>query len=385
MLLPVQCKEIENVTVNGLKLKWELLPAVGRSLIKIEIPQCDKAKVEIETGKTLPYYAPGNLERNVGDVVDFSAKDARIISVEDPQGVLEQQKLENGMLTVKLSINVGFHTVIAMVMAGKAPQMRVFRIKVNDPAGDDKKAARFANNVLANAKWENINISSLLNAEVTTIYQQKYLEPRPNTVSARLGTDGYSPWTFPYWKSLPPAIKLDNVKNLLDVQSRLMTQQGVPFIWNSGEKNIAFTSLWNNYPVRIKFPVNKTGDAIYFLVSGSTNVMQCRIANVVIRLNYADGQTDSLELIPPINYWNLSTIDSPANAPGQGSRTDYTSEVERFCMPAKFPDIIRLGENCRAMLLNLKMRKGVELKNITLETLSQEVVVGLMGVTVMQY
>jgi len=35
------------------------------------------------------------------------------------------------------------------------------------------------------------------------------------------------------------------------------------------------------------------------------------------------------------------------------------------------------------MLLNLKMRPGVELKSVSLETLSQEVVVGLIGITVM--
>jgi hypothetical protein len=86
----------------------------------------------------------------------------------------------------------------------------------------------------------------------------------------------------------------------------------------------------------------------------------------------------------PINYWNLSTIDSHATAPGQGSRNDYTSEIDRFCMPAKSPETVHLGENCRAMLLNLRLRPGVELKSVSLETLSQEVVVGLMGITVMK-
>ena len=383
LVLPVQSDGIKNVTVNGVKFKWELLPGIGLSLLNISLPHSGKADVVIETGRTLPYYAPVVLEGNVGEILKIGTKDAKIISVEDPQSIFDQKKLEKGMLTAKLSKNAGFHTVIAKVMAGKAIQMRVFRIKVNDPAGDAKEAARFVKKVPANAKWENINISSLFNADVVTIYQQKYLAPRPNTVSARLGTDGYSPWTFPLWKYLPPSIKLDNVKNLLDIQSRLLTQQGVPFSWNSGEKNIAFTSMWNNYPVRIEFPVNKTGDAIYFLISGSTNVMQCHIANAVIRLNYADGKTDSLELIPPVNYWNLSTIDSHYKAPGQFNRADYTSEIDRFCLPAALPETVRLGENCRAMLLNLKLHQGVELKNIALETLSQEVVVGLMGVTIM--
>ena len=97
------------------------------------------------------------------------------------------------------------------------------------------------------------------------------------------------------------------MKGLMD-KDLLITPQGVPFRWNAGTQNIAFTSLWNNYPQKIDFPVNKTGEAIYFLVSGSTNVMQCQIANAVICLNYADGSQDSLELVPPINYWNLCPV-----------------------------------------------------------------------------
>ena len=135
---------------------------------------------------------------------------------------------------------------------------------------------------------------------------------------------------------------------------------------------------------KIDFQVNKTGDAIYFLVSGSTNVMQCQIANAVIRLKYEDGKTDSLELIPPVNYWNLSLITAGATAAGQDSRSDYTSKTDRFCLPEKLPQRVQLGENCRAMLLNLRLREGVLLKSVTLETLSQEVVVGLMGITLMK-
>jgi hypothetical protein len=139
------------------------------------------------------------------------------------------------------------------------------------------------------------------------------------------------------------------------------------------------------YYLRIIFicTINKKGDAIYFLIAGSTNVMQCQIANAVIRLYYADGQTDSMEVIPPVNYWNLSPISPHPTGPGQSSPTDYTVDVNRFCLPAKLPEIVVLGENCRAMLLNLKLRAGVELKSISLETLSQEVVVGLLGITVM--
>jgi len=43
---------------------------------------------------------------------------------------------------------------------------------------------------------------------------------------------------------------------------------------------------------------------------------------------------------------------------------------------------VQPGKNCREVLLGWHLRPGVALKSVTLETLS-EVVIGLMGVTVM--
>jgi hypothetical protein len=385
LLLPVQSEEIKNVTVNGKTAVWKLLPGVGRSILQLQLAKSVKADVVIETGKVLQYYPPVALEANVNEPLLIKAKDAQIIEFQDPQSVQDNEKVEKGILTAKLTSNKGYHTVVVKASAGKAPQWRVFRIKVNDPKGDAIQEARFVSEVPANATWETIDIKPSLNADITTIYQQKYLSPRPNTVSCRLGTDGYSPWTFWHWKTKLPEIKTDKVAGLLDDKGRLITPQGIPFNWNTGAKNVAFTSMWDNYPAKIDFPVNKTANAIYFLVSGSTNVMQCQIANAVIRLNYADGRTDSLELVPPVNYWNLCTISTDVAEAYKDKRNDYTSEMDRFCLPAKLPERVQLGENCRAMLLNLKLRKGVVLKSVTLETLSQEVVVGLMGVTMQDY
>jgi hypothetical protein len=382
ILLPVQCEDIKNVSVNGSKAKWTLIPGTGRSMLKIQLANASHADISIEMLRPLPCYAPAYYEGNTGDALKISAGNARIMSVEDPQGVFKDQRTGANELTGVLAGTRGYHTIILHTMAGKAPQLRIIRIKINDPADDALREARVEEKPPLDATWETVDIRPSFNADVTAIYKQKYLSPRPNTVSVRLGSDGYSPWTFPHWKSVPPVIKTDNIAGMVDQSGRLVTPQGVPFIQAAGDLNISFTSLWDNYPAKMNFPVNKTGNAVYFLVCGSTNVMQCQIANAVIRLNYADGQTDSLELVPPVNYWNLSTIEAHAGGPGQASASDYISKANSFCMPARMPETVNLGENCRAMLLNLKMRSGVELKSITLETLSQEVVVGIMGISI---
>jgi hypothetical protein len=130
--------------------------------------------------------------------------------------------------------------------------------------------------------------------------------------------------------------------------------------------------------------VNEQGKTIWLMVGGSTNQMQCDIANAIIVFTYEDKSQDTLSLIPPKNYWNLSPINIKAGAAGQVSRGDYTSEMDAFSVPKPFPKTVQLGENCRAMVLSRRLKTGIKLESVTLQTLSQEVVVGLMGVTIMK-
>ena len=217
------------------------------------------------------------------------------------------------------------------------------------------------------------------------VFQQRYVSPRPDTISVRIATDGYSPWTFPHWKSGPPPIGLDGVPALLDPANpaRVRTPQGVPFAWPGETRNIAFTSLWDNYPAHLDVEVNRAAEAAWFLVAGSTNVMQGRIANAVLHLRYADGIEERVELVPPFDFWNLSTMPVSGMAMGQSGRDDYTADVDAFAVPTPWPQTVRLGGNCRAVLLGRRLRDGVPLQRVRLETLSQEVVIGLMGVTLM--
>jgi hypothetical protein len=157
-------------------------------------------------------------------------------------------------------------------------------------------------------------------------------------------------------------------------EGQLQTSIGVPFAWNQDTtKNIAFTSLWDKWPNSVTVPVNKKGSAVWFLVCGSTNPMQTKITNAQLVIRYADDSIEHIELIPPVNFWMLS----------KWGTSDYDYKRDGFCLPAEPPAQVQLGDNCRAMVLNHKVRKDIEIKSVQLECLSQEVVIGLMGVTVM--
>jgi hypothetical protein len=384
--VPIRAENIASVTVDGNVVPFTVRPGFGQSIVEVRLPARRRSAVRIRMQKSLPQLAPVSIQKGVGEDVALHADRAHIVSFADPQSVLTAAVIRDGTVEARIAKNPGHHTVIAEVKTGALSQLRPFHIKVTDfvaeAAERDKRVASLPEAV----RWEPVDISAAFNGDLRTIYQQQYLSPRPNTVSARIGTDGYSAWTFPYWKAKPPMIELDNVARMLSASGRLVTAQRVPFSWSAttdAAPNIAFTSLWDNWPDRVTVPVHKKGEAVFLLVAGSTNFMQCNIANAVIRLRYEDGEEDSIDLVPPINYWNLSPIDIGIPTPGQQSRNDYTSPIDAFAIPKPHPQTVQLGENARAMLIDHRLRIGKRLESVTLETLSQEVVVGLMGLTVM--
>jgi hypothetical protein len=383
--LPVCARGIAGVTVNGRPARWTAEPGFGRTFVRVALPATREATIEVKVKQPAAVFGPVKVAGNTGGKVVLRAKAGVIRAFSDPQGVLAGAAVRRGAVAGRLTANAGAHTVIARVQCGELPQLRRFHVQISDPAAEKVATAKNIDRAPARANWQCVDLAPALNGDIRTIYSQQYLSPRPATMSARIGTDGYTPWTFPYWNSFPPVIKLDGVPALLEgtAGDRLRTPQGVPFAWPGEARNIAFTSRWDNWPDKVTVPVDCAGDAVWFLVCGSTNPMQGHIANAVLRLRYARGAEDALELVPPFNYWNLSPIRPVITAPGQGSRFDYTAETDAFCVPKPWPQTVQLGENCRAMLLGRRLRRGAALRSVTLETLSAEVVVGLMGVTVM--
>lgn len=382
--LPVQSAEIVSVKVNGAPVDYTVEPAPGRSLLAFVVKHCGEAEVEIvgrEAMEYEPVLALSGEVRSKGSLI-LNRKGSKIVKVYDPQQVFDDYSCKKGKLSYRIGRNAGAHTVVLEVNDGDLTYFKVLRIKVSDTRQAEADSYRNMEGEDLRGDWQPVDVSAACNADVQAIYKQKYLSPRPNTVSVRIGVDGFSPWTFPYWGTTPPEIKLDSLSSLY-ADGKLVVPQGVPFVWNGGDRNIAFVSLWDNYPDSLAFDMGgREGEAICFLVCGSTNMMQCHIANAEIRIDYEDGVSDIMPLTPPDNYWNLCPIDSHATAPGQFSRSYYTSEIDRFCLPEVMPRTVALGTNCRAMVLPRRLRSQKKIERVVLKCLSQEVVVGLMGISI---
>jgi hypothetical protein len=370
---PVRAAGMWRVMLNGREVPWQVEGGFGCTWLRLRTPKTSGAEVAIELAGRTPQVAAVAIASNVGDEIRLAAPRGRIVRWQDFHDVIGAAHADGPAIRGRLAPRPGRHLVLAEVRMGELPQRQLWKLRVSDPQGEAVLAARTPRDAPPTANWQGLDLGPYFNGDVRAIFQQQYLSPRPKTCSVRLGADGYSAWTFPYWGDQPPAIDLDNLPRLTDGTGRIRTPQGAPFLRFAGRKNVAFTSLWDNWPRSVRVPVGKRAETAWLLVCGSTNPMQTRIANAELRFHYADGQVEKLELVPPLNFWSL--------CPWAGA--DYSYATDDFCLPKPLPPTVQLGSNCRAMVLSWKLRPGAKLEDVTLETLSQDVVIGLMGVSLM--
>jgi hypothetical protein len=341
-------------------------------MVHVEVAKGSRFTIEMEVDGRRSPGTEMRVVKKAGDRLELASADGPILEIKDTQGCLEGLRVVSGKAEARVTSRAGHYAVLARTGSGQSSQWAVHKIQVTDPDGEAQRAARTPVLAPANAEWKAVDLRGTCNGDIRTIFEQKYLSPRPATCSLRLGTDGYTPWTFPYWGLKPPVIGLEELAQGKLVQGNwLVTPQNARFAKLPDDRNIAFASLWDNWPHMVAVPVNAAAESIWLLVCGSTNPMQGRIANAVLRFRYADGQEEKLDLIPPFNFWTLCPFGG----------VDYDYARDTFCLPRTPPPQVQLGKNCRAMVYSWKLRPGMALGQVALEVLSQDVVIGLMGVS----
>lgn len=224
------------------------------------------------------------------------------------------------------------------------------------------------------------------NASVTDIFRNQYLSPRPNSTSLELPVQGIGEWCHPKFM-----VDIDDsgLRSMIDNDN--IELGGVNWRMPSKGKNVLFASLWDNYPDEVEVPVGKKADGVNIMVAGSTNHMQFDIDNAIIVAVYADNTTDTLALRPPYNYCPIEQdyyVDGKAfrgaqNAPLRVSLS--TGKVSRHLgNEMGVPPTEVYGRELKggaAQILSMPLNGRKKLKAIRLRCLSNDVVVGIMAVT----
>lgn len=241
-----------------------------------------------------------------------------------------------------------------------------------------------------------VDISSVLNANVTDIFKNQYLSPRSPYTTLCLPTQGIGDWC-----STKRTATIDDSGLRSLARNGVFYAISIPFLTPESGHNIAFTSLWDNYPDSVTVPLSGYGNRIYLMMAGSTNPMQSRFQNGIVRVTYTDGDVKELQLINPDNWCPIEqdfdydglAFDLPLPRPyriglktGKVSRTlaiDLKTERQQSLSDipeSKIPALQITGG--AAQLLEIKLNPKKQLRSLTIKTTANDVVIGLMGVTI---
>ena len=343
---PAQRSEVAKLTVNGKPATWTLVEnSISRPILSVVVPASSDEKVEI------------SIEWG-GEVLGSPTKSQiEAVSAEAPVCFVPMQQGD-----------------------------MKWWVPVDNPLSADKDdSIQFSAFAKVNSsKCEPVVMDEQFNSAVTDIFRNEYLSPRSPYTTLQIPKQGIGEWCHPLH-----TVDIDDSGLRSSVQKGVLnTKLGVPFRTPAEGQNIAFTSLWDNYPDSLTVSLKGKASRAYLLMAGSTNHMQCHIDNGLIRVYYKDGTCDKMALRNPDNWAPIEHIffeDGLAfnrHAPALYRLRLKTGEISNnFGEELGFPGASRELDGGAAILLEMPLNPDKKLSHLVLETLSNDVVIGLMGIT----
>ena len=373
--------KINSIKVNGKEVKWALAEsASGYPIIRISSLPAKNNRVEIVWGGKELLKVPNVI--SVSNGLSWSLNLGNPIKkIYDPQGIIEDAKTSGSIISGKIKAEAGSHTLFALISQGEMEWWMPVNIEVKEESPVAAKA--FAN--VNSSTCEPVNMDKVLNDSVSQIFKNEYLAPRSPYTTLQLPKQGIGEWCHPQETA---EINDSGIRSKV-LDGILSTSLGVPFRTPAKGNNIAFTSLWNNYPDKLSVELNGKASNIYLLMAGTTNHMQSHIVNGVVKVTYKDGSAEVLNLINPDNWCPVEQdyfVDGLAfklNKP-RPYRLHFLSGIVSNNLEKELHIKGVYGRSIKGgagILLDLPLNKAKELKNLQLVTEANDVIIGLMAVT----
>ncbi len=233
---------------------------------------------------------------------------------------------------------------------------------------------------------QTVDLSKLFNDKVTNIFKNEYISPRPQVATLQLPTQGIGDWTHPLKTA---TIDDKGLRERAGIKNEIIMPQGIPFFTPSDpfKPNILFTSQWDNYPKEAIVPLMGKASHVYLLMAGSTNPMQSRVVNGTVIISYTDNTADTLLLKNPETWWPIEqdymedgfafTIDAArpvrVHLKTGAMMSDYDNSIDVYKG--------RMIDGGAATVLDMCLDPAKSLKALKLQTIANDIVIGLMSVT----
>ena len=350
--IPMRKAEIEELWLNKQPCQFHIEPGIGCAFIRIETRLQDDLEVRVFYGETaLPKLKQEKLQSYAGNLAALECDSGRILELkgafaEEPGGASQQRRL------LRIAGKPGWHEVFALV---ELRQARLWLPLAVEIAAQHEEAQALP----AYTVQTHVCLQNYFNSSLSTLHQQEYRSPRPTSYSIGMRLNGRYAWD---WNQCGHnAVQVDDSRLRQAADGVYQLPDGLSFRTPAQGDNIACVSIWDNFPDRLRIPLQGQAQAVAVFFICTTNAMQAGLENARMAVHYADGLCERRALVYAQNCDDWLTAALQKENP-----YFYFSEWNHGIM----------------QIINCDVKRPLAALHI--EALANEVIIGLLGVTLLQ-
>ncbi|RYY18443.1 MAG: hypothetical protein EOO36_08140 [Cytophagaceae bacterium] len=382
--VPALADQVAAVLVNGQPAAWHNLAAtVGRPMIAISSAPAAHYVVEIQWQGAAPEAIKLAADYRRGALAKIAFERATVKQFSDPQQVAEKLVAKDVEVSLRIRGLAGSHTAFVQLKQGSLSWWEPVPITIESPP-----VVAAVTTSARPAKWEVVDLAPYYNDQVTSIFHNNYLTPRATTATLALPTQGIGNWCYPLTQA---TIDDSGLRRLAGTKNEIRLPTGAPLRTPgaAGSPNILFVSQWHNYPRQATLPLRGRAARAVLLLAGSTSAMQSQFVNGEVVIAYADNTTATLPLRNPDTWWPIEQDYADDGFAFQtGAPQPLRVHLKTGLITNHFDQYTSLkGYSTRAIdggaatVLELPLDARKKLKSLTVRALANDVVIGLMSVT----
>lgn len=346
--IPMRAADVETVMIDGEAADYKIVAGADNSFIMVETDKTGRFQLRVMHGyEDLPAVTAPETVLG-GNKFVIEVKDGEIVDTFDVSETLENIKVVGNKVYATAKEIPGDHTLFIRV---KADEYDAWIAADYDIENEGEEIAP-----LEAKPFETVDMSALFNCSITALHDQAYIEPRPKAYSMGLFQNGrYSHNWNQYGRNV---VYVDD-SMLRNAGGVVTTPSGIPFATPEENDNIAIVTMFEAFPTEITVPLSGKGQEIAVMYVASANCMLSYVENARITVTYKDGTTSEKSLVYPLNVddWLTSAL---------------TTEAENFYF----------SNFNHATVQRVRLDADKELESIKIEAISNDVIIGVAGISV---
>jgi hypothetical protein len=346
--LPMRGTAIDRVTLDGKPCPWHVEPGLARCDVVIETERSGELKLEVLHGGEQTPQIQSPLKVSTGDKLTLNVDHGALREIKTPTEFLDSPAISGRSLTGLARERPGWHTLFLRIEQGQWNGWLPVNVEVSaksaPPPAEPPKG-----------QFTPVDLAKHFNVALADIHRQKYRDPRPAGYSIMAQLNGRFLWDWN--QGGYQQVRVDDSR-LRGCGGVFKTPSGIPFRTPAEGPNVACASVWDNFPDEIAIPLEGKGTELAVLLVGVTNPMQSRVENGRLTVHYRDGSQETLRLINPLNFddWLVAATQ---NENETVSFSDYN----------------------HAIVARIRLDSVKELKSLMVGGIANEVIVGVLGVS----